>query len=173
MPKRRKRPRAKREKPTPKVVHDASLVQRLFERGYLSPRQYEVAASVRDAAMRMGPVFSQVAITDLRTWRYGAIGRPASIQEDHAAQQEALAKAMEMAAIHPKGQRVLIAVCVEDTPCRTLDRRFGWRNGTAAEVLGNILTVVWEMTRPPKTPEKRGTMVGTHGNRVKGSTPRA
>lgn len=163
MPKRRRRRRSKpRAEPAAKVVHDASLIERLFERGNLSPRQYAIAASVRDAARSMGVIYARAVTTDSsRMFGGRATGQVRTArQESHAQASEILTRALTLAGLHPQGQAVLTAVCVEDTPCRTLDRRFGWRNGTAADVLGRILQAVWEAT------PKASTM-GTHANRMK------
>jgi hypothetical protein len=132
------------------VVHDEPLIRRLADRGLLSPRQYQAADALNRAAQQLSSV--TIAQARLSESIVGKSGSGPEWQERTAAFAETISRAHTCASqAHPYGTKVLVAVCLRDTACRTLDRKYGWRNGTAAQILGDVLTRMAEAT-PPNSP---------------------
>lgn len=162
MAKRRKRRRRPTPRPDPAparaTVNEKPLIERLAERGFLSPRQYEVAAKVQRAAHTIATWSASRSIlwSEYRTdeARAQEIGR----QEVAADRARLLSLASIVAkSIHVDGPALLLHACVMDRSCRTFDREKGWRNGTAANLLGAILTALADSPRMHKTANFRGT----------------
>ena len=154
---RKKRRRGPHKAKAPAVVHDEPLIRRLADRGLLSPRQYQAADALNRAAQHLSSV--TVAQARLSEEAATAAGKPADgpeWQERTAAFAEIISRAQLCASLtHPYGAKVLIAVCLRDTACRTLDRQYGWRNGTAAQILGDVLTrMVQAEPKWPKSLQK-------------------